>query len=696
MGDEPDESAADDRHIGGATTGALIAYVRRTSGDEALARVLAAAGETRSAEHLSDTTTWSSYPRAVALLKAAADVTGEVDVARSAGEELLRQYADTEVAALLRSLGSPVEVLRNVTATGGKYSTVTEMDAVDVADGRVVIAARSKPGFTRDPRFCAYTAGVLSQATPLFGLPPASVTEVECQTRGNEYCLYEVTWDPDAAADDDVARKCAHLESELQALTNRFEALQANASELVTASTVDDLLRTVARRVGLAVRAPRHLLAVRLSPTEPIRVHYNGFPSDDAAQAAAEHLLADSAADDSGSRLVVDVATPRSSFGRIAALHDDGARFFTQERRLLEAYAGHVAAALETAAALEQARRENMTARALLHLARELSGLGRPEDVAARVITAMSAVVDCDQKSVLLWDAEQGVLELAASAGMSEETQRFMEALAISPVDTAALETILRTRAPMFLTRETVDDFLAPLFERAGVESVAVVPITAGSEFFGVITAGFVDSEALRGGDVDLIERLAGLADHAATALQNSYLLERVHAQSLHDSLTGLPNARFLEDRVTSALAHARRDGSKLALLFIDFDEFKPVNDVYGHAAGDKVLIEAAGRMRAVLRSGDTVARLAGDEFVIVLPGLATSQDADAVADKLSASLQLPYSIGDETVAISGSIGIAMFPDVADEYHTLVRAADTAMYQAKRRRRATYGYGHSA
>ena len=108
------------------------------------------AGEPRSAEELTDTTTWSSYAQASALFRAAEEVSGDPDVALHAGEELLLQYADTEVAALLRSLGSPTEVLRNIAATAAKYSTVTDMEALEVGDGSVVVSARTTGGIERE------------------------------------------------------------------------------------------------------------------------------------------------------------------------------------------------------------------------------------------------------------------------------------------------------------------------------------------------------------------------------------------------------------------------------------------------------------------------------------------------------------------------------------------------------------------
>jgi diguanylate cyclase (GGDEF)-like protein len=125
--------------------------------------------------------------------------------------------------------------------------------------------------------------------------------------------------------------------------------------------------------------------------------------------------------------------------------------------------------------------------------------------------------------------------------------------------------------------------------------------------------------------------------------------------------------------------------------MFIDLDHFKPVNDTHGHAAGDAVLVDAARRMQSVLRGSDTVGRLAGDEFVIIAPALTTAH-ARAIAEKVSTLLQQPFKAGEATVRISGSIGIAMFPDAGEDYPMLLRAADAAMYRAKAHRRASYSF----
>ncbi len=151
-----------------------------------------------------------------------------------------------------------------------------------------------------------------------------------------------------------------------------------------------------------------------------------------------------------------------------------------------------------------------------------------------------------------------------------------------------------------------------------------------------------------------------------------------------HDALTGLPNRQLLNDRLVQALAAAKRDKTHVALMFIDLDEFKPVNDTYGHAAGDLLLIEAARRIQDCIRESDTVSRIGGDEFIVLLPIVESLQDSSCVAEKIRLALNLPFEACGSKVYISCSIGIALYPEHGIDANTLFRNADDAMYQAKR------------
>lgn len=160
---------------------------------------------------------------------------------------------------------------------------------------------------------------------------------------------------------------------------------------------------------------------------------------------------------------------------------------------------------------------------------------------------------------------------------------------------------------------------------------------------------------------------------------------ETLAHQANHDSLTGLPNRAFFEGRLIRALRSAAKLNERVAVLFLDSDRFKDINDNFGHAAGDAVLVAVAERVRAQLREDDLVARLGGDEFAILLAPLHKLEDAQRIADKIIASMDQPIPVpGNTQVLTSLSIGIAIYPDHGATPGTLLNAADAAMYQAKR------------
>lgn len=168
---------------------------------------------------------------------------------------------------------------------------------------------------------------------------------------------------------------------------------------------------------------------------------------------------------------------------------------------------------------------------------------------------------------------------------------------------------------------------------------------------------------------------------------------ERIHHMAHYDVLTDLPNRALLTDRLHQAIAQVRREKTKLALIFLDLDNFKPVNDSLGHDIGDTLLKEVAHRLqRCVKRESDTLSRIGGDEFVIVLSQIEEEQDAATVADKIVQSLTQPFIIENNTINISCSIGIAIYPLHGTDVTTLMRIADNAMYEAKRAGRGCFRF----
>ncbi len=160
---------------------------------------------------------------------------------------------------------------------------------------------------------------------------------------------------------------------------------------------------------------------------------------------------------------------------------------------------------------------------------------------------------------------------------------------------------------------------------------------------------------------------------------------ERVHHLAYHDALTGLPNRRLLTDRLTQAIARAQRYRERVGVILVDLDNFKRINDLGGHAAGDRVLLETADRLRHFVRSCDTVARLGGDAFVVLLTELHLPSDADQIAGKILHALHQPLEGSAPRALLSSSIGIAIFPEDAISADSLLEVADARMYRAKRR-----------
>ena len=176
---------------------------------------------------------------------------------------------------------------------------------------------------------------------------------------------------------------------------------------------------------------------------------------------------------------------------------------------------------------------------------------------------------------------------------------------------------------------------------------------------------------------------LAALAGSGAIAL---LAYRRTHRIALHDVLTGLLTRGGFHDAVENEIAQRQRDGGAFGLLYLDLDRFKPVNDAFGHAAGDGVLKEAAQRLRQCVRKGDIVARIGGDEFAVGLCDIRSSEDCRVVARKIEAAFDAPFIVGCNAHDVGASIGIASYPDAAGSADELIAAADRAMYASKRER----------
>ena len=165
---------------------------------------------------------------------------------------------------------------------------------------------------------------------------------------------------------------------------------------------------------------------------------------------------------------------------------------------------------------------------------------------------------------------------------------------------------------------------------------------------------------------------------------------DRLEYQAFHDPLTSLPNRQLFFDRIEKALAHANRNNEKIAVLFIDLDNFKQVNDQLGHYTGDQLLQFVAQRLKECCREEDTIARIGGDEFLIFMPGIVDEQQPSSLAERIINCFKLPIHIGIHQVQIGSSIGISIYPDDEKESKLLVDDADEAMYRSKKNGKNQY------
>lgn len=269
-----------------------------------------------------------------------------------------------------------------------------------------------------------------------------------------------------------------------------------------------------------------------------------------------------------------------------------------------------------------------------------------------------------------------------------------------------ALQSALETGFGALQQRAAAGDDARPLerelggFDKSAIEQIHRILIEAGREELRQLEA----RETVRIRDQNLTSALLGVAGlWTGLALLGLYretirlIRAGMHAEqtirqlSLHDPLTGLANRRFLNENEKHLIAGARRSQIRMAVLAVDLDDFKAINDRYGHAAGDEVLVTSANRMKPLLREADVIARFGGDEFVIVLGQVDDAAAAREVASRVVESLSQPIPLaGGKTARIGASVGIAMCCDGEETLNSLLKKADAALYAAKREGKNTY------
>jgi diguanylate cyclase (GGDEF)-like protein len=231
--------------------------------------------------------------------------------------------------------------------------------------------------------------------------------------------------------------------------------------------------------------------------------------------------------------------------------------------------------------------------------------------------------------------------------------------------------------------------WFAPLTTLHAIDTGIDTPVVCGERTFGVLGVYGAHGHHFGADDANFLH---GVANILATAVERQEARNSLTWLAQYDPLTNLPNRRRLATCLEDAIAQAGRAGRRAAVMFIDLDRFKNINDMLGHGVGDQLLVQAARRLQACAREGDVVARLGGDEFALVLPALADDTDASAVAARIVETLAQPFYLEGQPLFVSASVGIATYPENGRDAETLLKNADTAMYGAKNGGRNNYRF----
>ncbi len=657
------EAARPEQHVSGLYTNMLMDLLTQWLAEDEINEILARAGETRVVEDLNNVASWNSYEQFKRLLKAA-----KIGLQATPGSLESTPTTITlinhEIIEVTQSLGSPGAVLATGDGTN-PLVPIRRYEMTEIGPNEWTIGEWFVDGFEPFPEFCEFVAGQYKVIPICFGLPPGEVVEEKCQCNGDPACLFRVKWEEI----DEATSRAEYLELRAQLLEARLEQLQAMVTDLASNERYEDVLQGIVGSSLRAVGAGGVLLALEARPGNPRLVYSEGLTQADAESMAGELLEGGAGRMDVST---VEVVSARRHYG-VLAVGELGGLFGSAARGALETYGRLAAAALDAADALEDARHQANTASVLLELSKSLAEIVTTAEMASKTAVAVPALIDCDRVAVFLNDTDpQDVethrsLRLAASYGYPEDVVASLEA---RPYDTLVHQDSVPEHG---LVRSLQSEF--------GTVASVSASITSGSETVGHIVAGVTTGAERLTITPRLSERLHGLAAQASIAISNARLVDQIRHQALHDILTGLPNRALITDRAEQMLARSRRGHLSAAVLFIDLDGFKDVNDSLGHAVGDQLLQAVAERLAVTMRESDSIGRLGGDEFVVLVDA---TMDAgpELVAERLLAVLRAPFELASGSrLTLTASIGIAAGTRATAS--ELLRDADIALYKAK-------------
>ncbi len=346
---------------------------------------------------------------------------------------------------------------------------------------------------------------------------------------------------------------------------------------------------------------------------------------------------------------------------------------------------------------------ENSMLQLIYAIGREVTATLEMGEIAQRLYRALNEIMSADVFGVALYDDERRVLDYSY---VIEQNQRITPFSVSVDSDASFGSWTVRNRKEIVLN-DSKHEYEAYItkhrpFSAADSLSIVYTPLLYEDRIEGVVTVQSYRKAAYSDDHVDLLRMLA---PYLAIAVDNSRKMEtirrlndqlqsdkqeleqayrQINHMANHDNLTGLPNRRLLVELIEGHIPLARRNGECFGVLYLDLDQFKPINDTYGHRKGDEVLVEIAARLRSVVRESDSVARLGGDEFVLVVRNVAGPEALVQVAEKIRHAVCRPFVVEANTHELSVSIGASLFPLHGEDCDALLSAADGAMYASKR------------
>lgn len=296
----------------------------------------------------------------------------------------------------------------------------------------------------------------------------------------------------------------------------------------------------------------------------------------------------------------------------------------------------------------------------------------------------IQSVAPCDIASITVMENDAPNIGKTYLSDHSFEIQDDNKRIVLSENDIKTLQS--PTNYNDMLQQAKDQHFLVPI-KKYGATNVCIFPVTVDEHISAIISLGFISKATISKED---IQQVRNISDRMAVAISAVARDKKLYQQSHYDVLTNLPNRQLIGIRLEQEIKHCQRENSSLAILFLDLDHFKKVNDTLGHTIGDTLLKEVAIRLKSCIRETDTVARLGGDEFTIMLTGSLSSRAIGEIADNIVTALEKPFTVNTHEIFIGTSIGISVCPNDGITETELFKNADTAMYRVKEQGRGTH------